>query len=219
VGTEFLRNGVCASVRARFSAAIHLYLVVFGLALSLSGSAEAHHQHRGSDTSGISIPNLTHGQLRVMTRYLPVVLDLANRQVRPGIEARTLQNFVNLQFAYCLWGLVPGSLSEEDNPFNACSHAYLAGSKALLDRLRQTEETRIRADVLAEEINLALVQDASALEICGNGIDPFNTAQIIMPELADVSFNPLGVLLGIIVFGAAAGAFATGRTGRRAAAH
>ncbi len=192
-----------------------VFLMIFGLALTSSGNVEAHRSVRSSDqTSGISIPNLTHGQLHIMTRYRSAILDLANRQVQPGIEARSLQNFINLQFAYCLWGLIPGSLSDEANPFNECSHAYLAASKALLDRLRKTEETRSGADALTDEINLAMLQDAVALEICSNSFEPFNTAQIIMPEWASVAFNPLGVLLGFVIFGASAGAFAASRSRR-----
>lgn len=188
------------------------------VAILLSGPADAHHRRAGSDNSGVSIPNLTHGQLRVMTQYHSRILHLASRQVQPNMEVRTLQNFINLQFAYCLWGVVPGSLANEDSPFNECSHAYLAASKALLDRLRHGGETREEAETLSQNISLAMLQTASAFEICANGIEPFNTAEIIMPEWGGVSFDPLKVLLGFFVVCASAGTFAAARSRRGAAA-
>lgn len=210
--------GRLAPLRASWSATLSVFLAIVGLALALSGPANAHHSRKSTDkTSGISIPNLTHGQLHVLTRYQSAIMSLANRQVRPSLEARTLQNFVNLQLAYCLWGLVPGSISNEASPFNECSHAYLAATKALLGRLQQTDDTREKADALADQINLAMLEDATALEICSNSFEPFNTAQIIMPMWADITFNPLGILLGFFIFGASAGGLAMARGGRRLA--
>lgn len=202
--------------RAR-SVAAPVFLVL-GLMLVSSGPAAAHHSRKSTDkTSGVSIPNLTHGQLHVLARYQSAILSLASRQVRPDLEARTLQNFVNLQLAYCLWGVVPGSISNEASPFNECSHAYLAATKALLARLQQTDDTRAKADALADQINLAMLEDATALEICSNSFEPFNTAQIIMPAWGETPFNPLGMLLGFFIFAACASGLAMARGGRRLA--
>lgn len=211
---EFEKTSVWTFIGGALSAATRVSWMGFALFVLTSGEAEAHHLRRPADSSGVSIPSMTHGQLRVMSGYRSAVLDLARRQARPDLEARTLHNFIELQFAYCLWGLVPGSLSHEGNPFNECSHAYLAGTKALLDRLRRAEDTRSEAEVLAETINREMVLDGSALEICSNSFEAFNTAEIIMPEWANVSFNPLGVLLGIVVMGAGAAAFGVARRGR-----
>ncbi|WP_155831206.1 MULTISPECIES: hypothetical protein [unclassified Hyphomicrobium] len=201
-----------------WAAGLSVFLATVGLILAATCPAEAHHPRKSTDkTSGISIPNLTHGQLHVLTRYQSAIMSLANRQVRPSLEARTLQNFVNLQLAYCLWGLVPGSISDEASPFNECSHAYLAATKLLLERLQRADDTRAKADALADQINLAMLEDATALEICSNSFEPFNTAQIIMPMWADMTFNPLGILLGCFIFGASAGGLAMARGGRRSA--
>jgi len=193
-------------------------IYLFGLSLGSSEPASAHHQLKNLDTSGLSIPNLTHGQLKVMTRYRTTILALAEKQISPDRETRTLQNFANLQFAYCLWGLVPGSVTEENNPFNACSHAYLAASKALLERLQTVGDDRVEANALAAQINSDMLQQHSALEICGNSVDPFNTASIILPEWFDVTFNPLIILLSIIVLGTATGLVIAGRRNQREAA-
>ncbi len=201
-----------------WAAGLSVFLATVGLILAATCPAEAHHTRKSTDkTSGISIPNLTHGQLHVLTRYQSAIMSLANRQVRPSLEVRTLQNFVNLQLAYCLWGLVPGSISDEASPFNECSHAYLAATKLLLERLQRADDTRANADALADQINLAMLEDATALEICSNSFEPFNTAQIIMPMWADMTFNPLGILLGCFIFGASAGSLAMARGGRRPA--
>lgn len=201
---------------AKCVAALSVFLMILGLALAASDRAEAHSARKSTDkTSGISIPNLTHGQLRVLTRYESEIMSLANRQVRPNLEARTIQNYINLQLAYCLWGLVPGSISDEASPFNECTHAYLAGTRALLARLQKNEDTSTRANDLAERINLAMLEDATALEICSNSFESFNTAQIVMPSWSDISFNPLGILLGFFIFAASAAGLAVARNGRR----
>jgi hypothetical protein len=163
----------------------------------LPGSASAHHAHRVPGVvTGISIPNLSHDQLRVMSRYKGAVLSLADRQSRLDAEARALQNFVNLQFSYCLWGLVPDAISNEESPFNECTHAYLAGTKALLERLRHSAEAHVAADELAGKIDVAMLKEATLAAICGNGIEPFNSAEVIMPVWRGMEFNPLAMLLG-----------------------
>jgi hypothetical protein len=186
---------------------------------ALSGlveSAAAHSRSKiGGNTSGIPIANLSHGQLEVMSRYRAEILDLAGRQPRPDLETRTLTNYVNLQRVYCLWGLVPGSLAEEDNPFNECSHSYLAGSKALLDHLRQTPGVANAARALHEKINTEMLLNASALQMCRNGVAPFNTAEIIMPEWRGVPFNPITGLSGFAALAAFGGIVIGGRVSRR----
>lgn len=188
------------------------------LTMTLSLPASAHHPRKGGENqSGILIPNLTHGQLHIVSQYRSDILALADRQSQPGLETRTLQNFVNLQFSYCLWGLVPDSISNEESPFNECSHAYLAATKALLDRLRLSGGARQTANVLAQKIEMAMLEDATASAICGNGIEPFSTAEVIMPEWRGVTFNPLGILLGAFIMLPAAGVLISMLNGTRAA--
>ena len=176
-----------------------LILLVFGATLFAPTTAKAHHQRNNLDTSGIPIPNLTHGQLSVMARYQSSILDLAEKEISPDLQDRTLQNFINLQYAYCLWGMIPGSLSNENSAFNECSHSYLAGTKALLDHLQRTGDYRAEAATLARNINIAMLLDSSALQMCRNSLQPFNTAQIVMPEWWGVAVNPLALLLLIFI--------------------
>ncbi|WP_052699327.1 hypothetical protein [Hyphomicrobium sp. 99] len=173
----------------------NLALLLCVFTASFAGPADAHNSRAPLNTSGLPIANLTHGQLHVMDRYRNAIVDLAARQVSPDVETRTLYNFVNLQFAYCLWGLVPGALTNEDNPFNGCSHAYLAGSKALLDQLQRSSGDPAKANELASRIQSDMLRENTALQICSNGAAPLNTGEIILPEWAGVPFNPLKTLL------------------------
>ena len=75
--------------------------------------------------------------MQVIAANLPAIRDLAERQDPTDLTMRRLQDFVNLQEFACLWGMVPGSLTDEASPFNECAHSYLAGARALLMHLRQ----------------------------------------------------------------------------------
>ena len=115
-----------------------------GLVLLLVVAAASHpawaHRERSSRSSapqGIAIPSLSHGQMQVIAANLPAIQDLAARQDPTDLTMRRLQDFVNLQKFACLWGMVPGSLTDEASPFNECAHSYLAGARALLLHLRQ----------------------------------------------------------------------------------
>ena len=187
-------------------------------AASLSGPAAAHSSRGAGDTSGLPIANLSHDQLRVVDRHRSAILALAARQVHPDLQTRTLLNFVNMQFSYCLWGLIPGSLTDEDNPFNGCSHAYLAGSKALLEHLQRSSADPSKADELASRIHSDMLLSHSAGQICSNGVAPLNTAELILPEWSGIAFNPILALLGLLAFVTMTGLLVAGRlTGSRKA--
>lgn len=198
-----------SNIRSGAWRALHaLVLLLLLLLLPSGGPAEAHHRRKSTSDAGLAFPNLSHGQLRIMARYKNDILALANRQVRPEAETRTLQNFVSLQFAYCLWGLVPGSLTNENHPFNGCTHAYLAASKALLHRLEGAAGDTSAARALATRINVETLQNNAAAEICANGAEPLNTADIIMPEWSGFTFNPIVLLYSLIAFLVTAALFA-----------
>ena len=70
---------------------------------------------------------------------------------RTGFDmtAWRLEDYLSLQSFACLWGMVPGSITDEDSPFNECAHAYLAAGYAL-----KGETERARAE-LAEAQGLS----------------------------------------------------------------
>ncbi|MBS0269228.1 MAG: hypothetical protein JSS54_09635 [Proteobacteria bacterium] len=182
------------------------------VAALLSAPAGAHSSREPLNTSGLPIANLSHDQLRVMHRYKDSIVALAAREISPDVATRTLYNFVNLQFAYCLWGLVPGALTNEDSPFNGCSHAYLAGSKALLDQLQRSSSDPTEANQLAARIQSDMQREETGALICRNGVATLNTAEIVFPEWSGTAFNPLLTLLAFIVFGTLAGLFLLNRS-------
>jgi len=208
VTAESLRRSPRCVAWRHQSALPRLAASLLGLIFACESPAEAHSARKAATTAGLTIPNLSHGQLRVIATHKTAILDLANQQIRLDADARTLQNFINLQFTYCLWGLVPGSLSNEENPFNACTHAYLAGSKALLHRLERSSPNSTAVRELAMRISVDMIRENSALEICANGVDPFNTADIIMPEWSGITINPIVLLYSMIAFMVTAGLFA-----------
>jgi methylmalonyl-CoA mutase len=52
----------------------------------------------------------------IVAKYSAVVLDLAARQPRTDPTLRRLAGFVSLQRFACFWGLIPGSLTDENSP-------------------------------------------------------------------------------------------------------
>ena len=179
----------------------HISLGWLWLAVMLmSAPAHAHRAQDAVNTPGLTIPNLAHDELRAVYRHKAAILALASRQIRPDLTTRTLHNFVNLQFSYCLWGLVPGSLSDEASPFNGCSHAYLAASKALLEHLRAAADDPSQAHELARRIQRDLEREQRFGEICSSGTARLNTAEIILPKLAGFDFNPLLTAVSLMAF-------------------
>lgn len=208
----------------RISAAIAgLILGVMSAAYGLLAPAPAWaHQRASQDAllaSGLSIPNLSHGEMAVVERYAPAIRRLADSQVRTDPTFRRLANFAALQRTYCLWGLAPGSLDDEASPFNECLHAYLATLRALLVHMQGMPDGG-RAAALASQMEQAMVESNAASNLCRNSADAFNTAQLIVPQWGDiVSHPPTALALMGLAIMAGAGALAVfgpggARTGR-----
>lgn len=171
-------------------------------------SGWAHRSSAGTDTSGISIPSLSHGEMAVIADYRKPILDLAARMTRTDEKFRRLLNYTNIQYSYCLWGVVPGSIADEQSPFNACSHAYLAATKAVLVYMRDMPEHRDAVSTLVSDLDAALVRNGGSFVMCQYSGDPYNTADIIRPRWSDVpghltslfSFLGFAMLLASAVF-------------------
>jgi hypothetical protein len=142
--------------------------------------------HRDTDysprTEGISIPNLLHGQMGVIAANRAAILELATRQMPTDPSLRRLQTFINLQFFACMWGIVPGSLDDENSPFNECTHAYLATTRALLAHLQAMPGDHQAVTALAAKIEHEMLSRGASLSICHYSNEPFNTAEIIGPH-------------------------------------
>ncbi|MGV1761549.1 hypothetical protein ACQZ6F_21535 [Rhizobium sp. A22-96] len=163
--------------------------------------------HGGSSGSqaGIPIPSLTHGEMAVIAPYYGRIIAIAEDVSDTDETFRRLLNFTQIQRAYCLWGMMPGSVSDEESPFNECSHAYLAAAKAVLLKMRTMKSDAAPVDDLASEIDAALVRNNLSLVLCQFSSENFNTADLIRPKLADIvrhAQSLLALLSALLAIGA-----------------
>ena len=173
-------------------------LAAFALLTLLAGTqAEAHGSRSAPPAPGIQIPGLTHGQMAVIARYRGDILDLAQRQAETDPTFRRLYNHGNLQYTYCLWGLMPGSLGDEQSPFNECSHAYLAAAKALLTHMATMPSAQAQAKDLISAIDADMVRGGASWILCQFSGETFSTGEVVEPRWRDMlcHFPSLAVVL------------------------
>jgi hypothetical protein len=169
--------------------------------------AFAHSGHVGGVTSGISIPSLGHGEMAVIAPHQRAIMALALSAADTNEPFRRVLNYAQIQYAYCLWGVMPGTISDEASPFNECAHAYLAATKAVLLDMRTMPREAERADTLASEIDAELVNSGLAMVLCQFSAESFNTADLVRPRWIDVpshlpsAFAALAFLAGISAVG------------------
>lgn len=174
---------------------------------ALASPAAAHHAG-GGPTSGLSIPGLAHGQMEAVAAHRDAILALADRQHRTDPTFRRLRNFVALQHAACLYGWAPGSVTDEDSPFNECAHADLAAVRALLDHLAGLPDSRAEARRLADGIDAAWAAGGGAAVLCRFSDEPFDTAAVIGPDWRKVPLHPptAMALFGLLALAVSGGA-------------
>ena len=143
----------------------------------------------GAPVVGVPIAEITHGQMPVIARHGSAILDLAARQPAATEDFQRVLNYARIQRAYCLWGLVPGSISDESSPFNACSHAYLAALRDLLLRMTAAGGTPAAVD-LARRVDRDMIASSTALAYCSHSATPFDTATVVRPVWADMAGHP-----------------------------
>ncbi|MEZ2329636.1 hypothetical protein AB6802_07925 [Mesorhizobium sp. RCC_202] len=178
-----------------------LFLTVWP-SLAAVSPAQAHSGSSAPPPPGIQIPSLTHGQMAVIARYRSDILALARAQTVTDPTFRRLYNHGNLQFTYCLWGLMPGSLGDEQSPFNECSHAYLATAKALLAYMATMPAAERDAKALISDIDADMVRSGASWILCQFSGESFSTGGIIEPRWSDMVFH-LPSLAVLIAMGAA----------------
>ena len=98
---------------------------------------------------------------------------------------------MNLQSFACLWGIVPGSITDEDSPFNECAHAYLASGRALLLQLAHEPGADHKSiDALVGKIEVEMLAEGASINLCRYSDEPFNTNEIIWPHWSMAPFHP-----------------------------
>jgi len=187
---------------------VRLRLWAFAALLSMaSPAAQAHYVRTGpAPADGLSIPSLTHGEMAVVADYRAAIFDAAAMQFPTDENFRRLFNFAKIQYTLCMWGLMPGSIRDEASPFNECSHAYLAATRAVLKRMLDMPGDKATARSLLDRMETDMIRAGAAFELCQYSGEPFNTEELIYPRWSGVPFH-LPSLLG---FGAFALALAGG---------
>ena len=179
--------------------------LIAALVMFASSASQAHRisTRRGPPPEGISIPSLTHGQMAVIRDNLPAIRALAS--ARLGFDLRTwrLEDYLNLQSFACLWGIVPGSIADENSPFNECAHAYLAAGRALLLQLdREPNADHKSIDALTSKIEVEMLADGASLNLCRYSDEPFNTNEIIWPHWGMIPSDPPTAMMIVAAFAA-----------------
>ena len=96
----------------RLAALILLFLA------SATVAAQAHRTDGPRDLTGIPITSITHGEMAIIDRHIGDIFALAGKVRGADQTFLTLLRYGQLQYADCLWGLVPTSVSDEESPFN-----------------------------------------------------------------------------------------------------
>ncbi|MBB5047877.1 hypothetical protein HNR60_002634 [Rhodopseudomonas rhenobacensis] len=176
--------------------------------------AAAHHR-TGGPTTGIAIPSLSHGQMAVLDANRAAILALAERQPQRDERFSRILNYARIQYAICLWGLMPGAIDNDDSPFNECAHAYLAATRALLSAMSETAPPAAEAHTLAAKVDRELLLNGT-LELCSFSGETFNTADVVQPHWTDVPGHlPSLAVLGSVALAAIGGVALAARPGRR----
>jgi hypothetical protein len=191
-----------------------LWTALAAMVVATSSPAWAHREATGraAPAESISIPNLAHGQMAVIADNRTAILDLAAQQMPTDPTMRRLEAFINLQFFDCFWGLVPGSVEDEGSPFNECSHAYLAATRALLLHLQDMPGDRTSVRALVAKIENEMLGNNASLVLCRYSDEPFNTAERIPPHWGEIPFHLPSLMtfsgLALLVGGLAAAGLA-----------
>lgn len=159
--------------------------VLVCLVLGIAGQALAHSGPSLSVAAkrGIPIDNLTHGQMAVIADYRSEILELAARHAADADAAfRQVRAFAAIQYGLCFWNLGPGSVTDEDSPFNGCMHAHLAAVRDLLVRMRTMPAAADAVAPLVAHVDEAMMLQGASLVLCRYSAEGFDTANPLDPD-------------------------------------
>jgi hypothetical protein len=167
------------------------FAAAFAAMLLLAATpAMAHGGRPAGAVEGIRIESLTHGQMAVLADYRGEILDLAARSGETDEPFRRVLNYANIQFSFCMWGLMPGSVKDEESPFNECSHAYLAAVRDVFLRMQALPGPHRRVDALASRIDADMVRNRASLVLCQYSDEAFYTGDVVYPDWRNVLSHP-----------------------------
>jgi hypothetical protein len=163
--------------------------------LAMFATAPAVSAHVRSDSTAVAadaviIPSLPHGQMAVIADHRREIVALGQDIAYRDDTVSRLVSYIHAQRMACLWGLVPESIPDEASPFNECSHAYLAATKALLLYLATVPQMAEIAGNLRDRVELEMLENGASLQMCQYSDLPFNTSEVLYPHWADVVAHP-----------------------------
>lgn len=184
----------------RFSAPL-----LAGLLALAPAPAPAHSGKVIAPGDGIPIASLSHGQMAVIARHRGEILALAARHYPPDDRLRRLANYAELQHAWCLWGLMPGTIRDEASPFNLCAHAALAAARDALLRMEELRPQDPAVAGLVRRVEVEMMAEGSALALCRYSGTAFDTATLIRPDWSAVPghWPSVAALLAVAALAAA----------------
>lgn len=166
-----------------------LHGICFGLALLLAGSAFAHSRSGEGSHAGLPVPEISHGEMAVISDYRSRIMDLASTAADTSEPFRRVLNYAEIQYSYCLWGRMPGSVTDEESPFNECAHAYLAATKAVLLAMRDMPQEAVVAGEIASAVDVDMVRRGLSLVTCRFSGEGFNTADVVRPRWSEIPLH------------------------------
>ena len=128
--------------------------------------------------AGIPIAGIRHGQMPVNARHGSDILALAARQPEASRDFHRVLNFVRIQRTYCLWGIVPCSISDESRA--------LAAMRDLLLRMTADGGTPATVD-LARRVDSDMIESSTALQFSNYSAAPYDTGTVVRPLWTDVT--------------------------------
>ncbi|MGB3644980.1 MAG: hypothetical protein WBG88_09995 [Mesorhizobium sp.] len=184
--------------------------------LAFMPAANAHGFRPAGPAEGIRIESLTHGQMAVLARYRGQIMNLAASRTDTDEPFRRVMNYASIQFSVCLWGLAPGSISDEASPFNECAHAYLAATRSVLMRMQAMAGPHPRVDALASRIDADMVRNRASLVLCQFSDEAYHTGSVVYPHWPGAFSHPPSLAaLGALGCVVAGGFFAMARPVRQ----
>ncbi len=166
------------------------FLVVYAVLQLWSVVAGAHQRSSSGPHTGIAVAEISHGEMIMIAEYRDRIIDLAARATDTNEPFRRVLNYAQIQHAYCLWGKMPGGVTDEASPFNECSHAYLAATKAVLLSMRSMAGEAVEAESIVSAIDAGMVLRGLALITCQFSGEAFSTADVVRPAWRDIPRHP-----------------------------
>lgn len=164
-------------------------ILAAGIVFLAATAPVAAHRRTSGPVTGIAIESISHGEMAVFDIHRRAIFARAAARPLADEPFRRVLNYARIQYAFCLWGLVPGSIADEASPFNECAHAYLAAARNLLARMRAAPDADAATRALGERVDRDLLH-AGVLAVCAYSADAFNTADVIRPQWAEVTTHP-----------------------------